>query len=178
VLAKVSALFWLVLVAIAFTETAAPHFSRIITRSQMNQIDKRNALTLIPLSASSAKVIIYILAFIFGLGAFGVDISPLLNMSTVAIAIFGFAGAETFKDILASLKIFIDRLYYVGSIVEVSTDGLCKYEGQLKGTITKITLFNTTIQLEKSATFSKSLTVANGAIRSIIVYQENIKSRE
>lgn len=172
--ARISIVIWAVLIGIAYIETAIPYYAQIINNSLMNQIDKRNMMTLLPIAGSITKVGVYLAAFVFGLGALGFDITPLINLSTVALAILGFAGAETFKDVLNTLKIFIDRLYYVGSYVELSTDGVCKYDGAdtLRGRVTKITLFNTTIELEKSTTHTKLLTVANGVIRSVILYDD------
>jgi small-conductance mechanosensitive channel len=62
----------------------------------------------------------------------GIDITPILNIGAATLAIFGFAGQDSLKDILATIKIFWDRILYVGTVV--------KFPGQKQGIVTSIIL--------------------------------------
>lgn len=167
--ARFTAVVWLVMILIALVESAAPYYQQIVEQAPVNERDKRNMLTLIPIAASALKILIYIAAFILGVGATGINITPFLNITTVLVALLGLAGTQTVQDVFASFKIFIDRVYYVGSIIEIGADGICKYEGKLRGRVIKITLFKTFIQLDDN----QLLTIDNGVIRSVIVFIDN-----
>jgi small-conductance mechanosensitive channel len=166
VIAKLSFLFWGVLIAIAFVDVAQPHYSHTISILEMSITDKRNLKTLIPLIASVTQLLIYVTGVVMFLHTIGVDISPLINISTIAFAVFGFAGTRSLEDMLSAIKIiFVDRLYYVGSTIEIpSPDGV--FRG-LRGEVIKITLFNTTIKLESG----RKLIISNSLIRTLIVHQ-------
>ncbi len=125
----------------------------------LNNRDKRNYLTFIPVAASVIKLVLWVCSFVTLLAVNGVDITPILNISAVVLAIFGFAGQDSLKDILSTVKIFTDRILYVGTVI--------KFPGQKQGTVISITLWNTTIKLDGEP--ESFFVVANRDINKIVI---------
>ncbi|MBW4666445.1 MAG: mechanosensitive ion channel family protein [Cyanomargarita calcarea GSE-NOS-MK-12-04C] len=145
---------------VAFVSVSAGFVSRSVQDNpQLNNRDKTNYLTFIPVAASVIKLFVWVFSFVALLAVNGIDITPILNISAVALAIFGFAGQDSLKDILSTIKIFWDRILYVGTVV--------KYPGQRQGTVTSITLWNTTIRLDGES--DAFFIVANRDINKIII---------
>ncbi len=145
---------------VAFVSGSAIAVSKSVQDNpQLNNRDKTNYLTFIPVASSVVKLVLWVFSFVALLAVNGIDITPILNISAVALAIFGFAGQDSLKDILSTIKIFWDRILYVGTII--------KYPGQRQGTVVSITLWNTTIRLDgEPETF---FVVANRDINKIVI---------
>lgn len=169
--AKFLILLWAVLVIIAFVEVSVSFFSRLVEAREMNRRDKQNMLTLIPVLGSAAKVIIYGLTVLLSVAIFGVDISPFLNMGAVFVGVLGIAGSKTLEDIFNTLKVFMDRIYYVNSEVELFFENA----SSAKGKVCRITLFTTSLELpERRKNNSPLVLVAqNHTIKRVIVYSQD-----
>jgi small-conductance mechanosensitive channel len=153
-------ILFVALCLVAFVSVSAVAVSKSVQSSpQLNNRDKTNYLTFIPVAASVVKLVMWAFSFVALLAVNGIDITPILNISAVALAIFGFAGQDSLKDILSTIKIFWDRILYVGTVV--------KYPGQRQGVVTSITLWNTTIKLDGEV--NAFFVVANRDINKIVV---------
>jgi|GEM_PF-7072602 small-conductance mechanosensitive channel len=149
------------LAMVALVSVGAIALSKIVRNNiQLNNRDKTNYLTFIPVAASIIKLVLWVCGFVILLATNGIDITPILNIGAVTLAIFGFAGQDSLKDILATIKIFWDRILYVGTVV--------KFPGQKQGTVTSITLWNTTIKIDLDGQDAHFI-VANRDINKIIV---------
>jgi small-conductance mechanosensitive channel len=154
-------LVWLLLLVIALAVQIEEYCKIYITESTMLEIDKRNFLTLIPVVVSIAKILIYIIFVIAFLAILEVDVSPLINIGGIILAALTFAGADTIRSVIFTLKIFLTRKFYVGSRV--------KMNGNIRGVVTRITIIDTTI-LSDDGYFQ---IIDNDKIVTIFVYPES-----
>jgi small-conductance mechanosensitive channel len=129
------------LAGVAFISIASKVLEeRIKDMEDLSPRDKVNYLTFIPVAASIIKMVLWVCSLIGLLGVSGFDISPILNLGAVIFAVFGIAGQDSIKDVLSTVKIFWDRVLYVGSVV--------KFPGMKQGTVVSITLWNTKVLLD------------------------------
>lgn len=171
VCAKFLILLWTVLVVIAMIEVSVSYFSRVIELQEINRRDKKNMLTLIPVLGSAVKVVIYALTVLLSVAIFGVDVSPFLNMGAVFVGILGIAGSKTLEDIFNTLKVFIDRIYYVNSDIELFFDNA----SSARGVVSRITLFTTSLELPQRRNDGSPLVMVaqNHTIKRVIVYSQD-----
>jgi small-conductance mechanosensitive channel len=159
---KVIISLWVFLGIIAFIEVSEKYFKNKIIISNMSEIDKRNFLTLIPVSASIFKVISYAFVSLSILSSVGVNIAPILNVGAIALGILMFAGSETIKDILATLKFFLSRKLYVGSYVKINNFK--------PGYVTRITIIDTWVESRLNGREITQI-IGNGSIHTIVIIE-------
>jgi small-conductance mechanosensitive channel len=150
---------WVFIVFVAALEVGEKYLKNDIEHSDISNIDKRNYLTLIPVVASVLKIFSYAVVSLSILASVGVNITPILNVGAIAIAALMFAGSETIKDVIATLKFFITRKLYVGSIVKVNNLRL--------GKVIRITIIDTTIETEVDGNVYTQI-INNGLIHTIV----------
>jgi small-conductance mechanosensitive channel len=160
---KIIVSLWIFLGLIAFIEVAEKYLKSNIINSNVSEIDKRNYLTLIPVAASIFKVFSYGFISLSVLSSLGVDIAPILNIGAIGLGALMFAGSETIKDILATLKFFLSRKLYVGSYVKIN--------GFKPGYVTRITIIDTWITTKLSDGSELIQIIGNGSIQTIIILQ-------
>lgn len=130
-----------------------------LDRLDPNLSDKDRSFfrTIIPLCANSIKYIVYFLGVTGLLAAWEFDISPLLGGVAIVGVVLGIAGQTILSEILHGGFIFFERLYYVGSQIEIYLG-----DGQIiKGTVDRITIRVTFLQDETGAIVSVSNRLIN-----------------
>jgi small-conductance mechanosensitive channel len=161
---KIILSLWIFVSAIAFIEVSEKYLKNTISASNISDIDRRNYLTLIPVAASIFKILGYCFIALSVLHSLGVDIAPIINIGAIGIGALMFAGSETIKDVLATLKFFLSRKLYVGSYVKINN---------LKvGYVVRITIIDTWIesQLDSGGKFTQI--ISNGSIQTILIMED------
>ena len=126
------------LISIALISVVDTYSERFISNSpRISEIDKRNFLTAIPILASIVKIFMYACYTILFMSALDIDTRPFLNIGAIILAALSFAGSDTIKSIIYTIKIFMTRRYYVGSILKINDLPI--------GQVVRITIFDTTI---------------------------------
>lgn len=151
---------WIFLIFIAFIETSEKYFKYRILQLNLLEIDKRNYSTLIPVAASILKVLAYATIVLSFLHILGVDIRPILNVGAIGLAALMYAGSETIKDILATLKFFLTRKLYVGSYVKINNFK--------PGIVVRITIIDTWIESNLDSGGRIIQIVNNGSIQTVV----------
>lgn len=158
---KIIISLWVFVGAIALIEVSEKYLKKTIFDSNISEIDKRNYLTLIPVAASIFKIFSYCFIVLSILSSVGVDIAPIINIGAIGIGALMFAGSETIKDVLATLKFFLSRKLYVGSYVKVNN---------LKvGYVIRITIIDTWIESEFDSGVKFTQIIGNGSIQTILI---------
>ncbi len=98
---------------------------------------KKRQDTLISLSRTFFKVIVWLVATFTILRRFGVDITPLLAGASVLGVALGFGAQSLIKDFLSGLFIIIENQYRVGDVVDINGSA---------GTIEQVTVRSTTLR--------------------------------
>lgn len=161
---KILLAVWIELLFVSFVVQSEEYMRIKVTDSiTLLEIDKRNYLTLIPVIISIVKVISYVVVIIICIGFLDVDVRPLINIGTIVIAALTFAGSDTIKSVISTLKIFLTRKYYVGSYVRIN--------GNIKGLVKRITVIDTTVVSDDGVV----QIIENDKIVSIFIYPD--KSR-
>jgi small-conductance mechanosensitive channel len=135
VLVRLNLAVFFLLVAIAATSCLAAFSEHLINTKGFSRNDKRNLLTLLPIATSAIKLCIYFLFCLLFLASLHVDIRPFLETGAIAAIILGIAGQNILSDMLATLFVFTDRLFYMGDRLSV----LCGEEW-IEGVVISITL--------------------------------------
>lgn len=128
--------------------------NKILSTSK-NPLDKKRKKTVVELLRNIIKYGIIILAVIFALDLYGVNVTSLVASIGVVSAISALALQDTLKDIIAGTTIIMDNFYMVGDYVT--------YDG-FTGVITQLGLRTTKIRDFEG----KTLVVSNRNINSII----------
>ena len=102
--------------------------------------DRRNYATLVPITASIVKIALYFLFFLMAMAIAGVNIAPLLGAGAVVSFVVGLAAQNILQDLFATLFIFTDRLFYVGTTI--------KLPGKKPGKVVKISARNTFVEID------------------------------
>ncbi len=135
VLVRLNLSVFFLLVAIAATSCLAAFSEFLINTKGFSKNDKRNLLTLLPIATSAIKLCIYFLFCLLFLSSLNVDIRPFLETGAIAAIILGIAGQNILSDMLSTLFIFTDRLFYVGDRLSI----LCG-EKWIQGIVLSISL--------------------------------------
>jgi small-conductance mechanosensitive channel len=136
VLVKVASSLLFLLISIAAIGSAYAFLDLKINTSNFNPNDRRNLSTLLPIATSIIKLAVYGVSFALLLMSLNVNIRPLFELGLVASVILGIAGQAILSDILSTLFIFTDRLFYVGDRLTVPLG-----DGEwAEGTVVAITL--------------------------------------
>lgn len=114
----------------------------------ISEKDRSITLTLIPIVGSILRYLNFSLSFLTILHIWGVNITPVLSGTAIALAVFGFAGQSVLQDLLGFGTLIIDRPFYVGSEIEFVFDF-----GAERGFVKEITLRNTVIENEAGYLF-------------------------
>jgi len=77
---------------------------------------------LVPLSGLLTWALVGVVAF-YGLGQFGIDLSPLLTVGGVSSVVLGFAAQGPLTNLLSGLQLYVSQPFVVGDKVEVRTAG-------------------------------------------------------
>jgi small-conductance mechanosensitive channel len=146
VLAKVNLSVFCLLVAIAAVSVLVDLSKRKIdANKKLTKNDRRNLLTLLPIATSAIKLILYFGFCVAVLAAVGVDVRPFLEVGAIGLVILGLAGQSIIADMLSTLFIFTDRLFYVGDRLAF----LCGEEW-IEGEVISISLRYTIVRCENS----------------------------
>jgi small-conductance mechanosensitive channel len=135
VLSKLNLTVFFLLIAIAGVSCLAAFSEHLINTKGFSKNDKRNLLTLLPIATSAIKLCIYFLFCLLFLASLSVDIRPFLETGAIAAIILGIAGQNILSDMLSTLFIFTDRLFYVGDCLSI----LCGEEW-IEGVVLSISL--------------------------------------
>lgn len=115
---------------------------------------------LIPLAEKLVKAVVVILAVIFVLDAWNVDISPLLATAGIAGLAISFAVRDSLVNILGGLQLVLDKTFKVGDKVELDS-------GEM-GVILDIGLRSTQLQTyDNEIIFIPNGSLANSKIKNI-----------
>jgi small-conductance mechanosensitive channel len=90
------------------------------------------------------KYIVYVLAIIFALGAFGINMSLLLGGAAALLVGIGLGLQQTFNDFISGLVLLFERSVSVGDVLEV--------DGQV-GTVKEIGLRSTRLETRGNVDF-------------------------
>jgi small-conductance mechanosensitive channel len=155
---KIATNIFLLLITIAAISVASLYASYIINTGNFTQNDRRNLTTLLPIAVSFAKLITYFAFVLLCLLVFKVNITPFLEAGAIISIILGIAGQNILSDILSTLFVFTDRLFYVGDTVSVPVGS---GDVWMEGVVISISLRYTIIRLEASGGDCETLAVAN-----------------
>lgn len=124
--------------------------------TDVNEDDvKKRQDTLISLSRTFVKVLVWLVAIFTILGRFGIDLTPLLAGASVLGVAIGFGAQSLIKDFLSGLFIILENQYRVGDIVDI---------GGSEGTVEQITVRSTTIRdLDGSVHY-----IPNGSVAKVV----------
>lgn len=135
-LLRAIAIITVALIAISTLNILTLGLERVIERNaEIDAVDRRNWLTLLPFLQSGLKVLIYAIATVGQLANLGLDIAPILGLGAIASLVLGISAQSVLQDLIATLFLFIDRAYYRGSRIRVFFEG-----GEIEGEVLKITL--------------------------------------
>ena len=87
--------------------------------------------------ASTATVLIWVIALFLVLGELGIDLAPLIAGAGIAGVALGFGAQNVVKDCLAGLFMLIEDQYGIGDVVDL---------GEAAGTVERITLRTTVLR--------------------------------
>lgn len=153
---------WQILAAaaiLAVAYVAVRVSGRLICRLfRLTRIDAQKEKTLQTLLTSATRYLIYIVALLMVLTAFGVEIGPLLAGLGIAGLALGFGAQSLVKDIITGFFIIFENQLNVGDFVEIN--------GAVKGTVEEVGLRMTAIR-EWSG---KKFYLANSEIKTIRNY--------
>lgn len=135
ILGKLNLTVFFLLIAIAGVSCLAAFSEFLINTKGFSKNDRRNLLTLLPIATSAIKLCIYFLFCLLFLASLNVDIRPFLETGAIAAIILGIAGQNILSDMLSTLFIFTDRLFYVGDCLSI----LCGEEW-IEGVVLSISL--------------------------------------
>lgn len=90
----------------------------MIARSEKSKVLKTSGVVL----RTTARVIFYIIGFLMGLSAIGLDVTPVLATLGIGSAAAGFALKGTLEDFLAGLLIAADQPVTVGDFIVVDEE--------------------------------------------------------
>ena len=76
--------------------------------------------TLISILGAALRVLIWVIAGMLLLSAFGVNIAPLIAGAGIAGVALGFGAQSMVKDFLAGIFIIVENQYRVGDVVEIN----------------------------------------------------------
>lgn len=133
--------FFAIGIMFAFVSVISVYIEEHVKSSEMNDKDKKIALTLIPILGSVVRYLCFGIVAVMIIKLWGVDITPILTGTAFVLAILGLAGQAIIQDLLAFVSLIIDRPFYVGSDIEWIHDGWWE-----RGIVEQITLRNTVIK--------------------------------
>lgn len=119
VASKIAATFFTLLAGIAAVTCINAFILHLINTQNLAANDRRNFLTLLPIATSAIKLALYFLFILLLLASFGINITPFLETGAIAALILGIAGQNILSDMLSTLFIFTDRLFYVGDRLSI-----------------------------------------------------------
>jgi small-conductance mechanosensitive channel len=160
-LAKINLIIFFFLITICWVEVGEQYIKGKIIHLNVSDIDKRNYRTLLPVAASILKLICYCLVFLTILSTLNVDITPILNIGGISLAALMYAGSETIKDFIATLKFFLSRKLYVGAYVKINN--------LRPGYVIRITIIDTWIETTLSNEEKIIQIISNGSIQIIVL---------
>jgi len=119
----------LVVIVIAFIvlKFAAIFIEKIVRRSiradyfSSKEAEKKREDTLIRVSVTTLKIIVWIAVILMVLSEIGINIGPMLAAAGIAGLAFGFGGQYLIRDIISGLFIIFENQYRVGDVVCIGT---------------------------------------------------------
>ena len=124
-------------------------------RARHRRVDPRRtarATSIATVVASTATVLIWVIALLLVLGELGIDLAPLIAGAGIAGVALGFGAQNLVKDCLAGLFMLIEDQYGIGDVVDL---------GEATGAVEQITLRTTVLRGQDGTVWH----VPNGEIR-------------
>jgi small-conductance mechanosensitive channel len=151
------------ILAIYFVRVSRGFVSKIVRKvnnydKKQEEFHKRKIETIEVISYNVLKIIVWLLAFMFVLSAWGFSIGPLLAGAGIMGVSLGFGAQSFLKDIINGFVILFTGYVTIGDYVEIM-----KY----KGRIVDINLSTTILQTEKG----DNIYIPNGSIDVITKLQ-------
>ncbi len=100
-----------------------------------NTENKKYIHTVSAILRTTIMIVIWLVAIIMTVHAFGVNLAPLLTSAGILGAVIGFGAQSLIQDIIAGMFILIEHQYRVGDLVTLRPDGK-----EVTGTVEYITL--------------------------------------
>lgn len=85
----------------------------------LNEKERKQRLTLVPLTKSAMKYIIFFTAFLMALNALNLNPAPLLAGAGIIGIVVGLGAQPLINDLVSGLFILFESLYLVGDYIEV-----------------------------------------------------------
>lgn len=131
-------------------------------RKNSSRIPEKKVETLAGLVSNIGHVVLWLIVGMMLLGAFGIDIRPILAGAGVLGFAVGFGAQSLIKDLISGVLILLEDQFSVGDYVKI---------GNFEGKILMLTVRSTVIEDKEGA----RIYLQNGSISSVVNYSQNKK---
>ena len=139
-------------------DTATRALQRVGVASSLTTVDdprrQARAASISTVVASTATVLIWVMAALLALGELGVNLAPLIAVAGIAGVAIGFGAQNLVKDCVSGLFMLIEDQYGIGDAVDL---------GVATGAVERITLRTTVLRGQDGTVWH----VPNGEIRRV-----------